>query len=73
MTDITGYRQLSPDEVEQINDIKEEEANVAALVNALARDPDYDQRSVALARTNLQQGFMWLTRAVARPNDGWTE
>lgn len=26
-----------------------------------------DKRSVALGKTNLQQGFMWAVRSVARP------
>jgi len=65
-----GYRPLSQDDVDAINDVKEDEANVANLVASMATNPDYDQRCVALAKTNLQQGFMWLARAIAKPT-GW--
>jgi hypothetical protein len=30
--------------------------------------PGIDRRSVALARTNMQQGFMWLVRSIAQPD-----
>lgn len=74
---ITGYRQLSQSEADLMNEIKLAANQVGALIermsagNFQAPGPDPvivpDQRWVAIARTQLQQGFMALTRAVAKP------
>ena len=69
---ITGYRQLSEEEAALINEIKDRANSVGALCNrlgALAKeDPTQtDPRWVSVGQMNLQQGFMALTRAVAKP------
>jgi hypothetical protein len=69
---IKGYRELSETELEAINRIKDSAEEVNKLVEGLtaAQMPGGhmpDQRWVAIARTQLQQGFMALTRAVAKP------
>ena len=73
---ITGYRDLSPAEIELMNEIKAEAQKVDALVEKLktahysAAESTYerpDQRWVSIGVTQLQQGFMALTRAVAKP------
>ncbi|WP_323016508.1 hypothetical protein [Castellaniella sp.] len=64
---LTGYRELSEAEVDLMNDIKLTGEDIGALVATVAAHPDADQRWVAIARTELQQGLMALTRAVARP------
>lgn len=64
---ITGYRRLTAEEIATINDIKAEANSVGTLVGEITAKKDADQRWVAIARTHLQQGFMALTRAVARP------
>nr|WP_081051324.1 hypothetical protein [Pseudomonas syringae group genomosp. 3]KUR48047.1 hypothetical protein PST407_02306 [Pseudomonas syringae pv. tomato]MBX6402002.1 hypothetical protein [Pseudomonas syringae pv. tomato]MDT3236372.1 hypothetical protein [Pseudomonas syringae pv. tomato] len=51
---ITGYRDLSQSEIDGINSIKALEADAADLVKQLKAIPDVDQRSIALAVTNLQ-------------------
>ncbi len=79
MPNISGYRQLSDEEVALINEIKEHAVATAALwervrmfVTANSTQfrtvPDTEPaRWCAIARTDLQQGYMALTRAVARP------
>ena len=78
---IRGYRELTPGEVQLINDIKEKANEVGAMVAVLRSyvvntpfavppgvDPNkFDQRWISLGATHLQEGFMALVRGVARP------
>lgn len=64
---IKGYRELSPEEVQQMNDIKAVAAEVGALVDRVMALPTIDRRWAAEGRTDLQKGFMSLVRAIAQP------
>jgi hypothetical protein len=64
---ITGYRDLSQAEIDGMNSIKELEKDTGDLFKQIAAVEDVDPRLLALARTNLQQGFMWFVRAIAKP------
>ena len=77
---ITGYRDLSQAEIDLMNKIKAKAKELKVLIDEAdttlfeLKDPainqdglDDVQRYLELARTNLQQGFMWFVRAVARP------
>lgn len=64
---ISGYRDLSQDEIDLMNRIKVLAAQAGELITELQGTTTLDQRSVALAKTNLQQGFMWAVRSVAQP------
>ncbi len=64
---IKGYRELNQDEIDAMNAIKEKAAEVGELVERLKGSPDHDQRWVAVGATDLQKGFMALTRGVAKP------
>lgn len=66
-TPITGYRTLTEDEVTLINAIKAKGVELGDLVAQLEETPSLDKRWVAIGKTNLQQGLMALTRAVAQP------
>jgi hypothetical protein len=66
-TQITGYRDLSEEEVALMNECKELAIQCGELIKKLSSIDEIDHRSAALAKTNLQQGFMWATRAIARP------
>jgi hypothetical protein len=63
---IRGYRDLSEDEIDAINQIKGMGSRVDVLIETLTAT-GVDQRWIAIAKTQLQQGFMALTRAVAKP------
>ena len=74
---IKGYRELSQDEIDLMNRIKEQGVDLHALVNDVKRfigDPGpcdtafNPQRWAAMGATDLQTGLMALTRAVARPD-----
>ncbi len=67
MTDITGYRALTVDEVNLINEVKAAGVALQALADKLRAMPDVDQRWVSMGVSELQVGLMCLTRSVARP------
>lgn len=64
---INGYRDLSQQEIDGINSLKEAGEQVGQLLEALKDVPGVDQRALAIAKTELQTGFMWAVRSVARP------
>jgi len=76
---IKGYKELSQEEINLMNEIKEKGAEVGQLVEKLRQrftvrgetgeevNSQPDSRWVSIGQTNLQQGFMALTRAVAKP------
>lgn len=66
-TKITGYRDLSQAEIDDMNACKAHGSGLELLLAELFKNPNYDQRALNIARTQLQGGMMWLTRAVARP------
>lgn len=64
---ISGYRELSQEEIDAMNSIKELASAVGILVEELEDNPSLDQRWVAIAKTDLQKGFMAAVRSVAQP------
>lgn len=65
---ISGYRQLNEEEAELINTIKETGDQLGAAIEVIESMSDIDKRAVAIAKTHLQTGLMWLVRSIARPN-----
>lgn len=64
---IDGYRELSEEERLTINDIKKLAAQVGDVLEGFTGWDQADQRWVAIAKTDLQKGFMALVRSVAKP------
>tara|TARA_R110000744_G_C18964337_1_gene517311 strand:+ start:166 stop:390 length:225 start_codon:yes stop_codon:yes gene_type:complete len=64
---IKGYRDLSQDEINAMNNIKEHGEELRGLIEEMKSITDIDQRWVSIAETHLQQGIMAAVRAVARP------
>ena len=64
---IIGYRELTQEEIGLMNEIKLQGEQLHALIGKIRAVNGADQRSVAIAQTELQTGLMWLVRAVARP------
>lgn len=63
---ITGYRDLSQEEIDLMNEGKVLAEQCGAFIAKLEAIESTDKRNVALGKTNLQQGFMWAIRAVAQ-------
>lgn len=78
---ISGYRDLTQEEIDLMNEIKQMEARVLALVQKVERKLDnqmgegetlrmscaHPYRWADTARTDLEKGFMSLVRSVAQP------
>ena len=71
---IKGYRDLSQDEINLMNEAKAQGEQLGALIERLeaadfaqTSDQVPDKRALALAKTSLQQGMMWLVRSIAKP------
>lgn len=64
---LTGYRELTEDEIATINSIKESADEIGEIIKGMTGWEGADQRWVAIAKTDLQKGFMALVRAVAQP------
>lgn len=71
---ITGYRELSQDEIDLMNEGKALSAQVGAYIDKLqaaefaqTSDQVPDGRWLALGKTDLQRGFMAVIRSIAKP------
>lgn len=64
---IKGYRELSQEEIDLMNDIKAKGAELGELVEKLRQAEGLDQRWVSIGATDFQTGLMALTRSVAQP------
>jgi len=65
---IKGYRDLSQVEIDAMNAVKEKAEEVGELISKLEGNDELDQRWVAIAKTDLQKGFMAATRSIAKPD-----
>ncbi len=63
---ISGYRELSEDEIAAMNAIKALGPQIEAVIDAMPESSDGRWRSIGT--TSLQQGLMALTRAIAKPD-----
>lgn len=69
---IKGYRDLNQSEIDGMNSVKAAEEDVGQLWQQIKLIPNVDQRALAHARTQLQDGFSWFVRAIAQPHDPFT-
>lgn len=74
---IKGYRELNAEEIALMNKIKEKAAEVGELVaylegrsriNGADGSTPPEARWLAIGKTDLQKGFMALTRSIAKPD-----
>ncbi len=62
---ISGYRDLSEDEITAINQLKELEELLTVALDNLLHAPD--PRHLAIAKTHFETGFMYAIKAIAKP------
>lgn len=76
-TKIKGYRDLSQEEIDLMNEIKEKGVDLERLIAKVLEGADGTRgqddsaepyRWASIAKTHLQQGLMALTRAVDKPD-----
>lgn len=65
---ITGYRELSVDEVSLINEAKQKGREMQDLIDRLTDIGEVDPHWIRLGSVKLQMGLMCLTRAIAKPD-----
>jgi len=66
-TKIKGYRDLSQEEIDLMNEIKETAESVRVVMDKLKASSPFPDRWVGIAEDHLQQGFMAAVRSVAKP------
>ena len=64
---IKGYRDLTPEEIALMNEVKAKAAEVGALMDKLRAVPGLYQRRVSIGVAYLQKGFMSVVRGIAQP------
>lgn len=64
---IKGYRDLSQKEIDLMNKCKAKAEEIGNLIETLNENPFIDKRWLAIAKTELQKGFMSLVRSIAQP------
>lgn len=66
--EIKGFTDQTEPNKRLINANKESEERIMRVIDSLLPpEKGYDARSLNLAKTNIQQGFMWLNRAIFQP------
>lgn len=64
---VKGYTEQNDSKVTLVNQNKEMEERVLRQLDDMQNSGLYDPRWIAIARTNIEQGFMAMNRAVFRP------
>lgn len=64
---IKGYRDLSQEEIDALNRVKSLGQTIGAQIAQLEVEPTIDKRWLAIAKTDLQKGVMFLVRSIAKP------
>lgn len=64
---IKGYRELSQEEIDLMNRVKECGVLLGSIVDEVRAHPDTDKRWASIGATDLQTGLMALTRSIAKP------
>jgi len=75
---VRGYRPLSQTEIDAINNIKRYEEWLGkfwneyyTLITKNYSEGPFSQPAMVHARQHFKEGFMWMTRAIARPENEW--
>lgn len=72
---ISGYRDLTQEEIDLMNHFKDLENELAEACNAYLEDignvRGERQRQINMAKSAFEEGFMHLVRSVAQPKTPW--
>jgi hypothetical protein len=64
---VAGYKAQSAEAVDLVNDNKKAEEIILRMLDDLAAMPEVDKRWLAITRTEIEQGFMAMNRAIFKP------
>lgn len=64
---VSGYKPQDASRVQLVNINKDLEERLLRFLDVLAGDPEVDKRWLAIGRTEIEQGFMAVNRAIFRP------
>lgn len=64
---VQGYRAQSESNIQLVNENKVAEEKILRTIDSLMDNPEIDKRWLAIARTNIEQGFMALNRSIFKP------
>lgn len=65
---IKGYRELTQEEINLMNEVKVKGAEIGELIKKLENMSETDKRWLEIGKTNIQQGLMAITRAITKPD-----
>ena len=64
---VPGYRPQGDDDVTRVTTNKHLEERILRVLDELGVDPAVDKRWLAIGRTQIEQGFMAVNRAIFKP------
>lgn len=64
---VAGYQPQSAERIATVNAFKAIEEEMLRVLDSMAGDRSFDQRWLAMARSNFENGFMQLNRSVFQP------
>ena len=64
---IKGYRELTQEEINLMNEVKQKGVEFGDLFEKLEKIENIDKRWLSIGKTDLQKGLMATIRAIARP------
>ena len=65
---IKGYRDLTQEEIDLMNEVKTKGAELGAIIEKLDNIPEIDKNWLVTGKLGIQQGLMAITRAITRPD-----
>ncbi len=68
-TDVKGYKPQTPAKIDLVNKFKEHEKALGELYREALASCQADPRMLAVGKTQAQQAYMWLNRAIFQPED----
>ena len=65
---IKGYKELTQDDINLMNEVKQKGAELGAIIEKLDNIPEIDKNWLVTGKLGVQQGLMAITRAITRPD-----
>lgn len=65
---IKGYRDLTQEEIDLMNEVKVKGAELGVLIEKLDSMPEIDKAWLLTGKIGIQQGLMAVTRSITKPD-----